>query len=100
MGADDVGFFLPAVPYNRSFDTSARDATIVLPCKGIYKYLSSFKLLFKPVAVLLEDKRSKASCEGYHQRTFMFIAKLDCFIAGEFFQQRVLSLVTSRSHEI
>ena len=85
MGADDIGCFLPADPYNRSFETSARDATIALPCKGIYPYVSSFKLLFKPVAVLLEDQRSKVSSEGYHQRTFMFIAKLDCYIAGEFF---------------
>ena len=85
MGADDIGCFLPAVPHNRSFDTSARDATIALPWKGIYRYVSSFKLLFKPVPVLLEDQRSKASSEGYHQRTFMFIAKLDCYIAREFF---------------
>ena len=60
-------------------------ATVGLPCKGIYRYVSSFKLLFKPVALLLEDQGSRASCAGYHQRSFMFIAKLDCYIAGEFF---------------
>ena len=99
MSADDIGCFLPAVAYNRSFDTSARDATVGLPCKGIYRYVSSFKLLFKPVAVLLEDQGSRASCAGYHQRSFMFIAKLDCYIAGEFFAT-VRALFTSRSHEI
>ena len=55
MSADEIGSLLPAVSYNPSFDTLARDATIGLPCKGIYRYRSSFKLLFKPVAVLLED---------------------------------------------
>ena len=91
MSADDIGCFLPAVAYNRSFDTSARDATVGLPCKGIYRYVSSFKLLFKPVAVLLEDQGSRASCAGYHQRSFMFIAKLD------FLQQCVLSLLPGRT---
>ena len=55
VGADDIGCFLPAVAYNRSFDTSARNATVGLPCKGIYRHFSCFKLLFKPVIVLLED---------------------------------------------
>ena len=66
-------------------------ATVGLPCKGIYRYVSSFKLLFKPVAVLLEDQGSRASCAGYHQRSFMFIAKLDCYIAGEFFSNSACS---------
>ena len=63
MGAGNVDYLLSAVWHRRSFATSERDDLIHLPCSAIYGYLSVFKLIIKPVVVLLEDQRSEASCK-------------------------------------
>ena len=49
--------------YSSSFATSERHDFIHLRCSAIYGYLSVFELIIKPVVVLLEDQRSKASCK-------------------------------------
>ena len=63
LGAGNIDYLLSAVWYSSSFETSERDDFIHLPCSAIYGYLSVFKLIIKPVVVLLEDQRSEASCE-------------------------------------
>ena len=61
------------LPYSSSFETSERDVFIPLPCSAIYGYFSVFELIIKPVVVLLEDQRSKASCKSNIKATFLSI---------------------------
>ena len=55
----------PRVTYYHSntFNTSKRDAFILLPCLGIYKYSIVYKLNAEPLYLLLEDQRSEISCK-------------------------------------
>ena len=46
-----------------ALNTSKGDAFIFLPCFAIYNNFSVFKLVVKPVSVLLEDHRSETSCK-------------------------------------
>ena len=62
VGAGNIGYLLSAVRYSCSFNTSKGDTFIYLPCFAIYRYFSVFKLVVKPVSVLLEDHRSETSC--------------------------------------
>ena len=62
MGAGNIGCLLFAVCYRWRFGFSKRHFFIRLPCLAIYGCISFVKLVIKPVAVLLEDERSKASC--------------------------------------
>ena len=60
MGA---GRLLPATYHSDSFNTSKRDAFIVLPCLAIYNYFTVCKLITEPVYSLPEDQRSEISCK-------------------------------------
>ena len=73
VGAGNNGYLLSAVCYSSTFDTSSRDVFIPLPCFAIYGYFSVFELVIKPIAVLLEDQRSKASCKSNIKATFLSI---------------------------
>ena len=63
MGVDNIGYLLSAARYSCSFNISKGDDFIHLPSFAIYSYVSVFKLVFKPVSVLLEDHRSETSCK-------------------------------------
>ena len=73
MGTGNIGCLLSAVWYSGRFDTSDRDAFIELPCSELCGYYPLLKLIFKPVAVLLEDQRSAASCERNTKATLLLI---------------------------
>ena len=62
VGAGNIGCLLSAVWYSSSFATSERDVSVRLLCFAIYGYFSVLELIIKPVAVLLDDQRSEASC--------------------------------------
>ena len=49
--------------HSDSFNTSKRDAFILLPCLAIYNYFSVYKLITEPLYLLLEDQRSESSCK-------------------------------------
>ena len=72
-GAGNIGYLLSAVWYNSSFTTSEWEVFIHSPCFGIYDYFSVFELIIKPVVVLLEGQRSKASCKRNIKATFLSI---------------------------
>ena len=63
MGAGSIGRLLSATYHSDSFNTSKRDAFILLPCLAIYKYFSIYKLITEPLYLLLEDQRSEISCK-------------------------------------
>ena len=69
----NIGCLLCAVLHRGRFDTSERDAFIELPCSEFCGYHPLLKLLFKPVTVLLEDQRSKASRERNTKATLLLI---------------------------
>ena len=71
VGSGNIGCLLSAVWYNSSFTTSEREVFIHSPRFGIYGYLSVFELIIKPLFVLLEDQRSKASCKRNIKATFL-----------------------------
>ena len=73
VGAGNIGCMLCAVCYHGSFDTSTKDDFIGIPLQTIYGYLIVFKLVIKPVAVLFEDQRSKASCKRNIKATILSI---------------------------
>ena len=75
MGASNIGYLLSSLCYSGSFDASKRDAFIDLPCSEFYAYHHSLELVIKPIAVLLEDQRSKASCE---RNIKAFLSLIDC----------------------
>ena len=75
MGASNIGYLLSSVCYNGSVDASKRDAFIDLPCSEFYAYHHLLELVIKPVAVLLEDQRSKASCE---RNIKAYLLLIDC----------------------
>ena len=56
MGAGNICCLLSAVYYSGRFDASKRDTYICISSLAFYGYLSSFKLVFKSLAVLLEDQ--------------------------------------------
>ena len=73
VGAGNIGCLLSAVWYNSSFTTSEREVFIHSPWFGIYGYFSVFELIIKPLFVLLEDQRSKASCKRNIKATSLSI---------------------------
>ena len=56
-----------------TLNTSKRVDFISLPGRAIYSYFSVVKFFLEPIVVLLEDQRSKASCERHSQATFLFL---------------------------
>ena len=75
MGASNIGYLLSSVCFSVSFDASKRDAFIDLHCSEFYGYHPLLKLVIKPVAVLFEDQRSKASCK---RNIKAFLLLIDC----------------------
>ena len=73
LGAGSIDYLLSASFYSRIFNASKRFDFISLPGRAIYSDFSVVKFFLKPVAVLLEDQRSKASCERHSQATFLFL---------------------------
>ena len=63
MGAGSIGHLLSATYHSDGFNTSKRDAFILLPCLTIYKYFSIYELITEPLYLLLEDERSEISCK-------------------------------------
>ena len=63
VGAGNIGYLSSAARCSGGFDTSTRDDFIDIPRQRIYFYFNLFKLVVKPVAILLEDQRSTASCK-------------------------------------
>ena len=53
------------------------EMTIDLPYRAFCDNLSLLELIFKPVALLLEDQRSKASCERYIKASLLFTEQID-----------------------
>ena len=56
VGAGNNGCLLSAVYYSGRLDASKRDTYIRISCLAFYGYLSLLKLVFKSLAVLLEDQ--------------------------------------------
>ena len=73
VGTGDIGYLSSAARCSRGFDTSTRDDFIDILRQRIYFYFNLFKLVVKPVAVLLEDQRSTASCKGNIKATILSI---------------------------
>lgn len=74
MGASNICYLLSPFLYSIKISTSKRDASFkYLPCQGIYGYFSISKLVFKPVALLFEDRRSKKSCKRNIKATLLLI---------------------------
>ena len=73
MGAGNIGFLLSAVCCSGGDNTSKRDNLANSPCHAIYRNYSLLELIFKPVVVLLEDQRSKASCKSNTKATILSI---------------------------
>ena len=63
VGAGNIGSLLSATWYSVHFSSSKMDLFIRSPCSSLDSYFSLFELILKPFTVLLEDQRSKASCE-------------------------------------
>ena len=85
----------PRVTYYHgdTFNTSKRDAFILLPCLGIYKYSIVYKLIAEPLYLLLEDQRSEISCKRNIKATRPSMERLVyygllCFLAINSFQTK------------
>ena len=77
VGNYNSGRLLSAVWCSRNCYTSRRDDFIDLPYRAFCDNLSSPELIFKPVALLLEDQRGKASCERYIKASLLFTEQID-----------------------
>ena len=56
-----------------SISKRRKDVFIGLACLAIYGYFNLSKLVVKPVVILLEDQRGKASCERNIKAIFSLI---------------------------
>ena len=56
VGAGNIVFLLSAVYHSGRFDASKRDTYIRIPCLEFYAYFIVLKLVFKSLALLLEDR--------------------------------------------
>ena len=56
VGAENIGFLLSAEYHSGRFDASKRDTYIRIPCLEFYAYFIVLKLVFKSLALLLEDR--------------------------------------------
>ena len=73
VGAGNIGCLLSAVCCGGSVNTLERDNLANLPCQAIYRNCSLLKLNIEPTSLLLEDPRSKASCERNIKATILSI---------------------------
>ena len=79
VGAGNIGCLLSANGDSTCFNAPKRNPYIHVPRWTIYNYLGFLKLVIKPLAVLLEDQRSKASCERNIKRASLFIKLVNHF---------------------
>ena len=79
VGAGNIGCLLSANGDSACFNAPKRNPYIHVPRWTIYNYLGFLTLVIKPVAVLLEDQRSKASCERNIKRASLFIELVNHF---------------------
>ena len=73
MVAGNIDCLLSAVCYSDSVNTSERDNLANLPCQAIYRNCTLLKLNIEPTSLLLENQRSKASCERNIKATILSI---------------------------
>ena len=67
--------------YRAGFDQSNSILSISLSCLVIYTDISLVKLVIKPDSLLLKNQRSKASSQGHHQTSPLFIIVIiTCFL--------------------
>ena len=94
VGAGSIGRLLSATYHSDSFNTSKRDAFILLPWLAIYKYFTVCnKLITEPVYLLLEGQRSEISCKRNVKATRPSMERLLyygllCFLAINSFQTK------------
>ena len=95
VGAGNIGCLLSANGYGACFNAPKRNPYIHVPPYAIYNYLGFLKLVIKPVAVLLEDQRSKASCERNIERASLFFELVNHFFNGDILGSLYLTLLAS-----
>ena len=95
MGAGNIGCLLSANGDSACFNAPKRNPYIHVPRWTIYNYLGFLKLVIKPLAVLLEDQRSKASCERNIKRASLFIELVNHFFNGDILGSLYLTLLAS-----